>query len=268
MNRYKNIYPKGILFDIDNTLTNTNGLISENLKKNLKKLSKTGIKLGVCTGRTYPMIKNYILPHFPSDSIHVMSGGGEIRNTKGEVLWKKNIDKLTISKIVSMCKKNTSDYVYSDDNKVYGSQRIINIIKNSCWNINTSIHRNEKIFSTPMIFASSQNTNFRELLDTLKDINIIQSKVDKFGFINFDITHKVINKHVGAKVWSEINKLDLKNVIAFGDSDNDYDLIKNIGYGIAMGNATKQIKDVSKLIIGHTDVDGLSTFISESLLSK
>ncbi len=262
------IRPYGILFDIDNTLTNTEGLISESLVMNIKKLSERGIKLGVCTGRTYPMIKNYILSHFPSDSIHVMSGGGEIRSGNGKVLWKKNISASTISNIALFCKRNASEYFYSDDNTVYGSQIIISTIRRSFWNIDTSTDPKKKAFSSPLIFVSSSTANFKKFLDGQTDINVVQSKIDKYGFTNFDITYKNINKYTGAMVWSDINKLNLKDVIAFGDSDNDYELIKNVGFGIAMGNATKKIRDVSKLVIGHTDKDGLSTFISESILSK
>lgn len=37
-------------------------------------------------------------------------------------------------------------------------------------------------------------------------------------------------------------KLDLNDTYAFGDGDNDYDMLKTVGYGIAMGNTQSNLK--------------------------
>lgn len=49
-----------------------------------------------------------------------------------------------------------------------------------------------------------------------------------------------------------------ENSIAIGDSMNDYDMIKAAGLGVAMGNASKEIKDIADMITEDVDKAGVS----------
>ena len=258
---------KGILFDIDNTFTNTKSVVSDTLIKSVHELSKTKIKFGICTGRTYVMVKRYILPMFPQDSVHIFSGGGEIRNGKGEILWQRNINSKTMSQIIKLAETHKASYFYSDSNFVYGSKSILDEIKKIRWSIKTDASA-KPIFATPLIFVTNTGPELSTALNKLKRINIISiNKIPKESSY-FDITGNQVTKLTGIKKWVEINKIPLNNIIGIGDSENDFDMIKNVGYGVAMGNAEDSIKAIAKLTIGHTDDDGLSSFIDESILSK
>ncbi|KAJ3034247.1 hypothetical protein HDV00_005240 [Rhizophlyctis rosea] len=50
----------------------------------------------------------------------------------------------------------------------------------------------------------------------------------------------------------------LKNVIAFGDGDNDVEMIREVGMGVAMGNGLPQVKTVADYIAPTNDEDGLA----------
>mgnify|MGYP003422133747 CR=1 FL=1 len=59
------------------------------------------------------------------------------------------------------------------------------------------------------------------------------------------VANKGVTKaHSIAKLCEHIN-IDLKNVIAFGDGENDFEMIKEVGLGIAMGNAIDELKNVA-----------------------
>ncbi|MCZ6646224.1 MAG: HAD hydrolase family protein [SAR324 cluster bacterium] len=49
-----------------------------------------------------------------------------------------------------------------------------------------------------------------------------------------------------------------QSVIAIGDEANDLDMIAGAGLGIAMGNATNELKAVADLVTGDNDADGLA----------
>ena len=55
------------------------------------------------------------------------------------------------------------------------------------------------------------------------------------------------------------------NVMAFGDGDNDIDLLKEAGIGIAMENASSKCKDAATFITKHHDKDGVAYGITEFL---
>lgn len=52
---------------------------------------------------------------------------------------------------------------------------------------------------------------------------------------------------------------------AFGDGDNDIDLLKEAGIGIAMENASPKCKDAATFITKHHDKDGVAYGITKFL---
>ena len=49
--------------------------------------------------------------------------------------------------------------------------------------------------------------------------------------------------------------------VAVGDNVNDREMLSSAGLGVAMGNATRTVKEVADLVIGHHDEDGLACFL-------
>lgn len=57
----------------------------------------------------------------------------------------------------------------------------------------------------------------------------------------------------------------LDDVIAFGDNYNDIEMIKGVGYGVAVGNARDEVKAISDYITLNNIEDGVAHFISKYL---
>ncbi len=55
----------------------------------------------------------------------------------------------------------------------------------------------------------------------------------------------------------------MERVIAFGDNENDYEMIKVAGFGVAMDNAPDMLKGVADLVIGHHQQEGLATYLQK-----
>ena len=63
----------------------------------------------------------------------------------------------------------------------------------------------------------------------------------------------------------EYLNLKPEETTAFGDGDNDIDLLKEAGIGIAMENASSKCKDAATFITKHHDKDGVAYGITEFL---
>lgn len=68
------------------------------------------------------------------------------------------------------------------------------------------------------------------------------------------------------KLGNHLN-IDRKNIAAIGDHGNDYSMLKYAGYGVAMGNAEKEIKEIADEITLTNDEDGVAVFL-EKLIEK
>ena len=53
----------------------------------------------------------------------------------------------------------------------------------------------------------------------------------------------------------------VENAIAFGDGSNDIEMLQAVGIGVAMGNACDALKEVSDVVIGRVDEDGIYNFL-------
>ena len=93
--------PKGILLDVDGTLTNSRKEIPPKTLKVIEKFSKAGIFCGVSTSRHYAFIKNYILPHFPKFCHHCIAWRELANFWLGQLFRGKNLPKLMLGKQIS-----------------------------------------------------------------------------------------------------------------------------------------------------------------------
>ena len=50
---------------------------------------------------------------------------------------------------------------------------------------------------------------------------------------------------------------DLNQVMAFGDSDNDLEMLAGVGMSVAMGNGSSSVKEVAKHITTSNQQDGI-----------
>ena len=80
--------------------------------------------------------------------------------------------------------------------------------------------------------------------DLLKDFNV--DIVDS-GFA-VHIKKKGINKLTGLSYVSERRGWDLEKTVAIGDSRNDAEVIRGVGFGIAVGNAEEDLKEIADYV--------------------
>ncbi|MEM4142421.1 MAG: HAD hydrolase family protein, partial [Thermoplasmata archaeon] len=78
------------------------------------------------------------------------------------------------------------------------------------------------------------------------------------------IMHKEQNKLFGLKKISEMISIDLDEIMAFGDSENDVEMIKNAGIGIAVSNAWNIVKEnadyITRKKYGHGVIEALKKY--------
>ncbi|HHX79579.1 MAG TPA: HAD hydrolase family protein, partial [Acholeplasmataceae bacterium] len=75
--------------------------------------------------------------------------------------------------------------------------------------------------------------------------------------VGYDILPIGSSKSIGMRKLAEHLKIDVKDIVAFGDGDNDYELIRDAGLGIAMGNGTEKVKAVADYVTESVADDGI-----------
>lgn len=77
-----------------------------------------------------------------------------------------------------------------------------------------------------------------------------------------EVVNKSINKAVGVRHLAEFYRIPTDHILAFGDENNDLEMIEFAGLGVAMKNATKEVKAVANDVTKFTnDEDGLANYL-------
>ena len=106
----------------------------------------------------------------------------------------------------------------------------------------------------------------KELEDALKDFKYLDElEIYDSGFA-LHITDKRVNKGTSLKYLCERNGINMENVMAIGDSQNDEDFLKEVGYKIAVGNADDKLKEISTYTCEKMFGDGVAEAIEKFAL--
>lgn len=78
-----------------------------------------------------------------------------------------------------------------------------------------------------------------------------------------DIIPAAGGKGVGVRKMLEYYGIDPSQAMAFGDGNNDIEMLEAVGHGIAMGNASDRLKRIAADVCGPVTEDGIYTYCSE-----
>ena len=248
-------------FDVDGTLVDMKKkVITPAMIETLKHLKENGIILCMATGRG-----PYLVPSFPGIDFDVfLSYNASYCYTKDEVIFSNPIPKEDVKAIVENaseihrpvflagvegggangCDKDLADYFAIAKSKV-------NVLDNFDF---------EKLMDKK-VYQMMVGCYKEEYADILRDVD--GARITAWWTRAADITPANGNKGVGVRKILDYYHLDKENAIAFGDGTNDIEMLEAVGTGVAMGNATDDVKAVADAICGHVTEDGIYHYCKE-----
>lgn len=84
----------------------------------------------------------------------------------------------------------------------------------------------------------------------------------------YEIYPVAATKSSGLRWLGQHFGISQSEMVAVGDHVNDLDMIEYAGLGVAMGNAQPEVKQLADRVIGHHDQDGLAVFIEQLLTER
>ena len=288
---------KLIAIDLDGTLLNSRGEVSEATKEALKKVKNQGTEVVLTSGRPISSTKT-IAMELEMDNYLISGNGAVVYDIKNEeVICDRYLNKNQILKIIKICEENSFYYnIYTDDEVIakslnynilfYHNENIkkveekrthINIVQD----VEKYIEQSGKEKFLKITVCDESKLIFNSIIKKLKEIKNIDvlefeymsRKKIKFGTDNIDIQYyytEITNKDVNKWTAIEflINKLNIngQEVAAIGDNMNDKEMILNSGLGIVMGNSNPQIKDIADVIVADNNSEGVLEAINKYIL--
>lgn len=88
------------------------------------------------------------------------------------------------------------------------------------------------------------------------------------GYNNLEFTRSDVDKGVGLRSLASHLGIAIEETMAIGDTGNDIAILKAAGLGVAMGNATDDVKAVADVITGSNEEDGVASAIYKYALGE
>ncbi|HIE44204.1 MAG TPA: HAD-IIB family hydrolase [Candidatus Omnitrophica bacterium] len=63
------------------------------------------------------------------------------------------------------------------------------------------------------------------------------------------VLKKGVDKGIGLKKLAEFYEIERESIIAFGDGENDIEMLKAAGIGVALSNAKEKVKRVADQVL-------------------
>ena len=79
----------------------------------------------------------------------------------------------------------------------------------------------------------------------------------------FQIMSTSATKWNGVRRLLEREGIDVSEAVYFGDDHDDVESIRNIGYGVAMGNAIEEVKNVADTVTATNEEDGVAQILEK-----
>lgn len=286
---------KLITIDIDGTLLNSYGEVTEKNKQAIKKaIEEKNIEVVLTSGRMPEAIMP-IAKEVNATNYLISGNGAAIYDiNKNKIIYNNYMSKKKTLEIVDICEKNSMFYniytnnfiltkslnynilFYHNENKKNPEDKRIKI--NVIDDMYDYIKKYQGDDILKITICDSNELIFRSIMNklkTIRDIDVLEvahmsRKIIKHGTEEIEISYfytEITNQNVNK--WSAIEKLIEKlkikkeEVLAIGDNINDKEMIENAGMGIVTGNSSPEMKKIADEVVASNDESGVAQAIEE-----
>ena len=288
---------KLMTIDLDGTLLNSYGEVSEATRKALLTVKERGTEVVLASGRPISSTESLAV-ELGVDNYLISGNGAAVYDIKEQkVIYDRFLTKEQVMRIAKLCEDNSFFYnVYTEDEviasslnynvlfyhkenvkKIEEKRTHINVVQN----IMEYIEQSGKEKFLKITVCDESQFIFNSIMKRLKEIDGIDvletaymsRKKIKDGTDDVDIQYfytEITNKNVNK--WSAIEflleKLNIKKeeVISIGDNLNDKEMIENAGLGVVMGNSNPKMKEIADEIVADNNSEGVLEAIERFVL--
>lgn len=266
---------KLIAIDIDGTLINSNFQVTPEVHDAIQQAKQQGVKIVLCTGRPIAGVQKLLkeLDLFSGEDFVITYNGSLVQNTR----TKETISSFSLTyedylDIDFLARKLNLHVHTEDEDTIYTANRDISpyTIHEAHLTDMPVKYRTQEEMSPDLSYIKMIIVDEPDLIDAAvphiptiyqEKYNIVKSAPFFLEFVN-----KAAHKGSGLKRLADHLQLDVSEVMAIGDNENDLSMIQYAGLGVAMGNAVDSVKQQADAMTLSNDEHGVAEAIKKYVL--
>ncbi|MBR2759548.1 MAG: Cof-type HAD-IIB family hydrolase [Solobacterium sp.] len=241
-------------FDVDGTLySHSTSQVPESTRAALAVLHQKGIKLVICTGRSLEELSKLPVMDMPWDGYLTLNGNLCLDENKN-MFAGNPIDSGEVDILVRIFQASRIPFVLIGE-----ENRYINYVDDVVIDTQASTkgtipdigeYKGEDIYQCLAFVADKDRIMLEDMLD--------ECTITSWNKTGIDIISKSGGKAAGIEMFIDEYHLRRGQTIAFGDGQNDIDMIRYAGIGVAMGNGVEALKSAADYVTTDIDDNGIS----------
>lgn len=254
-----------IALDIDGTLTDDSKNITDLTLEALIEAEMKGIRLVLASARPAPGLYSIRdqLKMEQFGGILMSYNGGKITDCAGNMFYEISMDLATTRRILRFLEELPVTVIVDDGKMFYVTDKNGYKVEYECRNNQMQCTEVGNLadwltFSPIKILLAVDPMKIYEVQEQIRNFLPEDLTVVRTAAFYLEIFSRRINKGQGLCDICRILKIDVRNCIAFGDSENDIPMLKAAGIGIAMKNAEVDVKKASDMSTLSNNEDGIS----------
>lgn len=268
--------PKLIALDLDETLLDQHSMLPLRNRNALLRAVAEGIQIVVASGRSYDSLPQDML-ELPGVQYAICSNGAAVCEAKtGKTLYQRTLPRLAVHEILRRSKGEFLTYEAFLEGKAYAQQdyilapqrymadeQTVRYVKSTRYPVVSIVdfileHDRELDCIDLVVGSMAVKEKMMEAMASIPDIYLTTS-VPRL----VELSHRDCGKHRGLQFLSELLDISPSQVVAFGNADNDADMLRWAGCGIAVANGSPRCLDAADLITDHYLSEGVASALEK-----
>lgn len=263
---------KLIALDMDRTTLNSDGQLEEETRQALEKVADYGVHIVIASGRAFSTLPKEVLSCRGIEYAVTLNGAAVYRISDGACLFENTMGASSIEKILALTKQEpityeaffkgdaytSRDYFESPQN--YGASgygiEYIKLTRRPVDDMNQFMmeHKNS-LNSIDLVVGDPRKKEqlYQRILQRIPEVYVTSSVTHLI-----EISNTSGGKETGIRALLDILKIRPDEVAAFGDADNDCEMLQFAGIGVAVENASPSCKQAANLITESNDDCGVA----------
>lgn len=265
--------------DLDGTLLNSEKQLTAYTREVLKKAIEQEVAVVVATGRPFSGVPDE-LKHFPGIRYALTANGARILDMqKQKVVYENLLSVESSEKVIDILRKHhaiheffvdgvgymnedglKNVYAYFEDphmaEYLQGTRIPVKDVKEKLQTMKCEVDKLQGIFRN-----QKDKEEALEELNTLSGI-VVTAAMDN----NLEINKEGTNKGLGLLQLGKSLGISREEIMACGDGGNDVEMLKEVGFAVAMANGSDPVKKAADFVTVSNDEDGVAKAIERFVL--
>lgn len=285
---------KLIAIDLDGTMLNSYGVVTENTKKVIQEVISQGSDVIIASGRPIDSIKT-IAKEIGSQNYFIAGNGALIYDIKkDEIIYEKYMPKRKVLEIIKICEENSIAYNLYTDKTILATSLKYNVLYYYKENLKKEENKKTNISIVKNMYEYVKNMEeekflkitvcdenkfvFRSIIKKMKEISEIEvlevshmsRKMIRQGtedipieYYYTEISLANVDKWNALEFLMQKLKITKEEIIAIGDNINDKKMVENAGLGVAMKGSTPVLTEVANYTTDGNDEEGVAKILQK-----